>query len=208
VQDTFFVGCVLLAVVPFVVWDAISTMRGGFDNAFWARSLEGKMDHIPDERATWHRIGIVWVPINLILSGGLAAFVFLLAGEGEAVWGAIGLGVFLLLAAAFLPGALLMMTTVSHAAEERRQSGSTPAWVQPVWQSTWWIERAFIVGANLAYVAWGVGIVKSGFPAPWAGWVAIVTGTVIAAWASLREYFFQHMVLITPLVLGVALLLK
>jgi hypothetical protein len=69
------------------------------------------------------------------------------------------------------------------------------------------LERAFVIGANLAYMACGIGIVTSGFPAPWAGWIAIASGALIAACASLREYFFQHMVLITPIILGIALIL-
>lgn len=52
-----------------------------------------------------------------------------------------------------------------------------------------------------------MGILGSGFPADWAGWVAIVSGGFIAAWAALRDYFYQHMVLITPIALGIALVL-
>lgn len=206
-EGTFIVGFVLLAVIPFVAWDGVSALRAGFDNAFWARPFDVKMDHIPDERAAWRRLGIVWIPINMLLTGGLTAFVFQLAEAGETVWGALGLGVFLLGALAFPPAVLLMVATVDHAARERRDEGSTPTWVHPAWLSAWWSERAFVVGANLAYVAWGVGIVASGFPATWAGWVAIVSGALIAAWASLRDYFFQHMVLITPIALGLALIL-
>ena len=64
-----------------------------------------------------------------------------------------------------------------------------------------------VVAANLAYVAWGVAMVDSGFPAEWAGWVAFISGLLLAVWASLQDNYFQHMTLITPLVVGVALLL-
>lgn len=207
VQGTVIVGIVLLGVVPFVVWDAVSSLRAGFDNAFWAKPLDAKMDDIPERRDAWHRLGFVWIFIGVVLSAGFAAFSFQLAGEGEPVWAALGFGVFLPVAGAFFVGANLMVTTIADAAEERRATASTPGWVQPVWRTAWWLERAFVVGANLAYVAWGVGMVATGFPAVWVGWVAIVSGGLIAAWASFGDYFFQHMALITPIVLGIALLL-
>lgn len=206
-DDTVIVGIVLLAVVPFVAADAVSGLRAGFDNAFWAQPLDAKLERIPGSRDAWQRLGIVWIFIGVLLAGGLTAFTFQLAGEGETAWAAIGLGAFLPAALAFGPAAALMVATVAEAADRRAETGRTPAWVQPAWRSTWWLERTFVIGANLAYVAWGVGIVRTGFPAEWAGWVAIVSGALIAAWASLRESFFQHMVLLTPIVLGVALLL-
>ncbi len=56
-------------------------------------------------------------------------------------------------------------------------------------------------------MAWGVAIVRSGFPSDWVGWVAVVSGGLIAAWASLSDYWFQHMTLLTPIAVGIALLL-
>ena len=202
-DDSLTIGLVLVAVVPLVIWDGVGGMRAGFDNAFWARPLAEKMPLIAARRRVWDRLSLIWVPINLLLTAGLTAFAFQLATTEDGVWGALGLGAFLPLAAAFIATVLLMATTIGKAAEE----GSMPAWAAPIWQASGWIERAFVIGANLAYVAIGVGIVSSGYPAEWAGWVAIASGALIAAWASLRDYFFQHMVLVTPLVLGVALLL-
>ena len=66
---------------------------------------------------------------------------------------------------------------------------------------------SIVVAANAAYVAWGVAILRSGFPADWVGWVAIVTGVLIALWASLTDDWFQHLTLITPIALAIALLL-
>lgn len=207
VENTVIVGVVLLAVIPFVAWDAVSSLRAGFDNAFWARSLDDKMDYIPERRAAWHRLGTVWIFIGLLLSAGFMAFTFQLAGEGEPVWAAIGFGAFLPVVVALFLGATLMVTTIAAAAEDRRKTGSIPGWAHPVWRTAWWLERAFVIGANLAYVAWGIAIVATGFPAVWAGWVAIISGALIAAWASLRDYFFQHMALLAPIVIGIALLL-
>jgi hypothetical protein len=202
-DDSFIIGCVLLAVIPLVVWDGIGTKRAGFDGAFWARPLGDKMPLITARRRVWDRLSLIWVPINLLLTAGLTAFAFQLAATGEGVWGALGLGAFIPVTAAFISVALLMAATIGRAAAE----GSVPAWAEPAWQASGWVERAFVIGANVAYVAMGVGVVSSGYPAEWAGWVAIASGALIAAWASLRDYFFQHMVLVTPIALGVALLL-
>lgn len=206
-EHTVVVGVVLLAVVPFVVVDAVGGMRAGFDSAFWARPLDEKLDRIPAARRPWERLGIVWLFVGLLLTGALTAFTFQLSEQGEGVLAALGLGVFLPAAAAFLPLVAMMVAAASTAADRRSETGETPAWLHPVWNAAWWLERCFVVGANLAYVAWGWAMVASGFPAEWAGWVAIVSGAAIAAWASLRDYFFQHMVLFTPIVVGVALIL-
>lgn len=199
------VGVTLLGVIPFVVWDAVSSLRAGFDSAFWALPLDAKLGRIPDRRGAWQGLGIVWIFINVLLAAGFTAFTVQLAGAGEPVWAALGLGAFLVGAIAFPIGVLFMVTTIAEASAEHGEG--VPGWAQAVWRSSWWLERTFVITANLAYVAWGIGMVSSGFPATWAGWVAIATGALIAAWASLREYFFQHMVLVTPIVLGVALLL-
>jgi len=202
-SDAAITGWVLLAVVPLVVWDGAGGMRAGFDSAFWAKPLPEKLPLIADRRRAWDRLSLVWLPITVLLSAGLTAFAFQLAGTEDGVWGLLGLGVFLPLATVFMGTISLMATTIGRAAAD----GSVPAWAEPVWQASGWVERAFVIGANLAYVSIGVGVVASGYPAEWAGWVAIASGAGIALWASLRDYFFQHMTLITPLSLGVALLL-
>lgn len=202
-EHTLTVGAVLLGVIPLIAWDAVATLRDGFDSAFWARPLGQKLNQIEAHPKTWERIGIVWIAFNLITAAGFTAFAFQLAATGEGVWAGLGLGAYLLSAIAFLPGVVLMVATVRTGAD----TGTSETWVLPAWRSTWWLERSFIIGANLAYVAWGVGILRSGFPADWAGWVAIATGALVAAWASTREYFFQHMTLITPIAIGVALVL-
>ena len=202
-SDAVITGWVLLAVLPLVVWDGVGGMRAGFDNAFWAKPLSDKLPLIAEQRRVWDRLSLIWLPITALLVAGLTAFAFQLSATGDGVWGVLGLGVFIPVATVFMATIPLMATTIGRAAAD----GSVPAWAEPVWQASGWLERAFVVGANLAYVSMGVGIVASGYPAEWAGWVAIVSGALLAVWASLRDYFFQHMTLVTPLALGVALLL-
>lgn len=206
-EDTVLVGVVLLGVVPFVVWDAVSSVRAGFDNSFWAQPLEGKMGRIAEQRGAWQRLGSTWMYICVLLAAGFAAFTFQLGGAGETTWAGIGFGTFILTATGFVTAVALMVATIGHASDATGDGDTLPAWAMPAWTASWWLERAFVIGANLAYVAWGIGIVASGFPATWVGWVAIVSGVLIAVWSAVREYFFQHMVLITPIALGIALLI-
>ena len=207
IEHTLTVGIVLLTVVPLVAIDAVSTLRAGFNNAFWEKPLEEKLHLIAARHAAWRRLGIVWIFVLGAVASGLTAFTFQMAAAGEGVWAALGLGAFLTGAASFLAGAMPMITTVAAGALERQRTGSAPPWMQPAWDAGGWLERGFIITANLGYVAIGVAILRSGFPADWAGWVAVISGTVLAAWAALREDWFQHMTLVTPLVVGVALLL-
>ncbi len=207
IEHTVVVGLVLLAVVPFAVGDAVSSLRAGFDNSFWALPLDEKLDRIVERRQAWRRLGMVWLFIIILMASGLTAFTLQLAEAGEAVWAALGLGAFLIGAGSFLAGALPMITAVEAAAVVRRDTGATPPWLQPAWDAGGWLERTFVIAANLAYVAWGVAIVRSGFPSDWVGWVAVVSGGLIAAWASLSDYWFQHMTLLTPIAVGIALLL-
>jgi hypothetical protein len=204
-DDSLIIGCVLLAVVPLIVWDGTSAMRAGFDNAFWAKPLPDKLGQVAARRRQWNRLAIVWIPATLLVTAGLTAFAFQLTAAGEGVWAGLGLGALIPIAAIFVLTALLIATTVGHAAEA--STSEVPAWVGPVWLASWWVERSLVIAANVAYVALGVGIVSSGYPAEWAGWVAIVSGALLALWASLRDYLFQHLILITPLALGVALIL-
>ncbi len=207
IEHTLTVGIVLLGVVPLVVIDAISTLRAGFNNAFWERPLEEKLPLIAERRTAWRRLAIAWIFVLGIVAAGLTAFTFQVAAAGEGVWAALGLGAFLVGAASFLAGAMPMITTVEAGAVERARTGLTPPWMQPAWDAGGWLERGFIITANLGYVALGVAILRSGFPADWAGWVAVISGVFLAAWAALREDWFQHMTLVTPLALGVALVL-
>lgn len=114
--DSLLPGVILLAVVPFVVWVAVSSLRAGFNSAL---PLEEKMDVIPQRRAAWLRLAYAWIFINGLLIAGFSAFSLLLAAEGEPSWAAAGMGVFALTATAFVVAAAHMTATVSDAAERR-----------------------------------------------------------------------------------------
>ena len=206
-EHTVLVGVVLLAVVPFIAWDTVSSLRAGFDNAFWALPLEEKLPRIAEQPAAWRRLGTTWIYVVVLMTAGFTAFGFQLGAAGEPVLAALGLGAVLVGALGFVIGVLPMTTTVAAAAVVKRETSTSPGWLKPMWDSFGMMERTFVIAANLAYAAWGVAIVDSGFPAEWAGWVAFVSGLLLAVWAAAQDYFFQHMTLITPLVVGVALLL-
>lgn len=206
-EHTTLVGYVLLAVVPLIVWDAVGSLRAGFDSAFWALSLEEKLPRIAERSAAWRRLGTIWVFVIALLASGFTAFAAQLGMAGEPELAALGLGAFVTGAVAFLFVVLPMVMAVDQVAQTRDDGDEVPGWARAVWDSSWRFERFFVVTANLAYVVWGLAIIDSGFPASWVGWVAGGSGLLIAGWASVRDYFFQHMTLITPIVVGIALIL-
>lgn len=206
-EYTVLTGLVFLGVIPVVVWESMGLVRAGFDNAFWDSALEEKLPRIAEHRTAWQRQGIAWVVIAALLGAGFVSLTFQLATEGETGWAAVALGGFLVTAAAFAAAIVLMVVTIATAADIHRETGTLPPWAMPSWTSSWLVERVFLVVANLAYVAWGVGIVGSGFPATWVGWFALVTGALVAGWVSLSEKFFPHLVLVVPIALGIALVI-
>jgi hypothetical protein len=205
-EDTVLVGIVLLAVVPIVAWDAWNSLRGGFDNDFFARPLEEKLPQVAENPSAWLRLGTSWIPITVLLVAGFAAFSVQLAEAGEPVLAALGFGSFLVGALAFVVAIVPATNAVAAAAKAHDERGAVPPWLLPLWAASGVAERTFVVSANLAYVAWGVAMVDSAFPTEWAGWTVFITGLLLAAWASLQDYFFQHMTLIGPIVIGVALI--
>jgi hypothetical protein len=201
------VGIVLLGVVPLVVWDAANSLRGGFDNDFFARPVGEKLPHVAEHTSAWLRLGTAWIPITVLLVAGFAAFALQIAEAGEPVLAALGFGTFMVGALAFIVAVVPATHAVAAAAEVHKETGGIPSWLGPLWAASGIAERTFVVSANLAYVAWGIAMVDTGFPAEWAGWTAFITGLLLASWASLQDYHFQHMTLITPIAVGVALVL-
>lgn len=207
--ETRLVGFILLLLVPILVAAGVIEMRGRYNSAFWTSDLDRKLDHIPGYARHW-----VWVGIGMILllataTAGLSAFSVLLGQAGEGTLAAVALGSFLLGAFGFVAAIFLQFGPVGLAARVRRDTGTTPGWLEPMWTAAGWAETTYIILASLAYVVWGLGMVKSGFPAPWAGWASIVAGglSVIGVIAFPSRLGFPQLPMLVPTVLGVALVI-
>ena len=94
------------------------------------------------------------------------------------------------------------------AARERDTTGETPTWLEGLWNGAWWAELTYVLAANVAFVAWGVGILEVGYPARWMGWTMVVFGSLTVAWAAATRSVFPQLGLLLPFVLGIALVLS
>jgi hypothetical protein len=78
-----------------------------------------------------------------------------------------------------------------------------------MWTAASWAETTYIILGSLAYLVWGVGMVKSGFPSAWAGWASMAIGglSVIGVMIAPSRLGFPQLPLLVPIVLGVALVI-
>ncbi len=200
-------GILLLLIVPLFAAESVGYTRGGYNSRFWALPLDEKLDHVAAHPREWLWIGAMWIPMLAVATAGLTAFSLLLAQAGQGTLAGIGMGAFLLGALAWLTGVILQVALVSRAATVRRDTGTTPGWLQPFWSAGLWFEGGFILLSNLAYVAWGVAMVQSGFPAEWAGWASIALASLIVVSVLAARQGFPHLGLFVTAVLGVALVI-
>jgi hypothetical protein len=208
--DARLAGFILLLLVPLLVADVVIEARARFTGAFWASERDRKLEHIADHSRPWVWLGIGLIVMLAAATAGLSAFSVLLGQAGEGALAAAALGSFLLGTFGFVAAISLQFGPSGVAARVRRDTGATPGWLEPMWTAASWAETSYIILASLAYVAWGVGMVKSGFPATWAGWASIAVGglSVIGVAIAPFRLGFPQLPLLVPIVLGVALVIS
>jgi hypothetical protein len=201
------VGVLLLSGLLLVGVEAVGYGRGGYNSAFWRLSLDAKLDHVSEHRWEWWWISI-WGLFGLfLLTGGVGGLTFLLADAGEPVLAFVALGGYLVALFAWVFGVIVQAAALSRAAEERVETGETPAWLHPLWRAGYVAEAVWVIGANLAYALFGAAVLGSGLVAGWAGWVAIIAGVLIPVIVVITRSGFPQLGVLIPAVLGIALLL-
>ncbi|MFQ5966124.1 MAG: hypothetical protein ACE5MI_00770 [Acidimicrobiia bacterium] len=206
--DARLVGFVLLSIVIGVVVEAIGSGRGKFTSAFWRLPLDDKLDHIAQHRNEWWLMGSTWVAILGVLTAGMVGLAWLLAASGQGTLAWVSLGAYLIGVGAWLWGIFVQTPVTWTAASQRRETGSTPGWLQPFWLAAFMAELSFLILTNLAYAGMGVAIIASSFPAVWAGWVAVGLGVLIPVGVVISRAGFPHLALMAPIVFAVALLIE
>lgn len=203
-----FVGVLLMSSLALVAVESVGYIRGGYDSAFWRLSLDDKLDHVSRHRWEWWWIS-VWELVGVFfLTGGLFGLVFMLADEGEPVLAYVALGGYTFAMAAWVLGLTLQTSGLSVAASQRAETGNTPAWVHPLWQSGYLTEGIWIIATNLSYALIGLGILQSGMTADWAGWVSLIGGVLISAGVIITRNGFPQLGILIPAVLGIAVLIE
>ncbi len=208
--DARLVGFILLLLVPLLVADGLMEARGRYNSAFWASDLDRKLVHILEFPRHWVWVGSGMIVLLATATAGLSAFSVLLGQAGEGILAAVALGSFLLGVFGFVAAIFLQFGPVKVAARIRRDTGTTPGWLEPMWMAASWAETTYIILASLAYVVWGLGMVKSGFPSAWAGWASIAIGGLSAVGVMIApaRLGFPQLPLLVPIVVGVALVIS
>ena len=201
-------GFVLLLLVPLLVADGVVSARGQFMGAFWASGRDSKLEHIAGHRRHWATMGTVWIAMLAVATAGIGAFGVLLGRGGEGILAAVGLGLFFLGVVSMLAAASTLFGSVGVAAQARRDAEQTPAWLEPMWTAANWSEAVYIVVTGLAYVVFGIGMLRAGLPAAWAVWASVAIGavSVVGMIASPARFGFPQLPLVVPIVLGFALI--
>jgi hypothetical protein len=208
--DSRLVGFILLILVPLIVADGVIEARGRYNSTFWASDLDRKLEHIGAYTRHWVWVGIGMVLLLSVATAGLSAFSVLLGQAGAGTLAGAALGLFLLGAFGWVAGIFLQFGPVGVAAQARRDTGTTPGWLEPMWKAAGWAEITYIILASVAYMVWGLGMVNRGFPSAWAGWASIVVGglSMIGVIVAPSRLVFPQLPLLVPVVLGVALVIS
>jgi len=201
-------GVVLLLLVPLLAADAVVSARGRFMGIFWASERDSKVEHIAGHRRQWAGMGVVWVAMLAVATAGISAFGVLLSRSGEGILASIALGLFIPGVVSMLAAVFVLFGSVGVAAQARRDAGTTPGWLEPMWAAANWAEVSYIVLSSLAYVVFGIAMVRAVFPATWAAWASVAIGavSVIGMVVVPARVGFPQLPLLVPIVLGVALI--
>jgi hypothetical protein len=208
-MDARLAGFILLFLVALVVADGVISARGRYNGDFWAAERDRKIEHIAEHPREWRWMGIAWVLMLGVMTTGLSAFSVLLGQAGEPTLAAVGLGSFILGAVSFLVATFIQVGPSGVAARVRSETVATPGWLESMWIAASWAEMSYIMLTSVAYVPWGVGIVKSDFPATWAGWASMAIGglSVLGLVIAPSRIGFPQLPLLVPIVLGIALVI-
>lgn len=199
------VGVLLLAGLGVNAVQAPAYAGGRFDSRFWQLPLDEKLDRVHAERRLWWWVSI-WELVGLFLmTSGVVGLIGILGMHG---WASVALGGYLAGMVSWSMGATLQGAAGSEAARQRAETGTTPAWVQMPWKAAWVCEFAWVVAANLAYLALGIAILGGDALPAWSGWTAIGLGALIPVVVGLWRELFPQLGTIVPFALGIAVLVS
>ena len=202
------VAALLLSGLVLVAVESVGYVRGGYDSAFWRLPLDAKLDQVAEHRWEWWWVS-VWGLVGLFsLSSGMFGLSYLLAEAGEPILASVALGGYAVAAVAWVAGLIIQAASVSEAAKQRADTGTTPSWLHPFWNGAFLAELSWISGANVAYALIGVAILQTGLVSDWAGWITLVGGTVIAIGVLTTREGFPQLGYVPPAVIGIALLIE
>lgn len=200
--DVRIVGVALLAVIPLMVYEATAYLPAKFDSAFWNLSLAEKLPRIAAEERRWMRMARVWIVIPIVVGAGIVAGAVVGLGVDPWVW--LGTGVAVVVAAC----AVILFAVQGAAVAQAARRGTVPDWLEAVWSTLSDLERAYVIGTSVAGILIGIGLLEGTVLAGWVAWALIIGPGLVAVTALVTGFFFPHMALLGPLILGVGMVLS
>jgi hypothetical protein len=201
VSEVRFIGVVLLAVIPLVAYEATAEMSGRFDSAFWSLSLSDKLPRIAAQTRRWLRFSRTWMIIPVIPAIGF--LVAAVAGLGVSAWIWLGVG----LAVVTAPPTILMFAIQGKGMANAAEGGGVPGWLEGLWPVLYDLERMYVVAMSLASFMIGLGLLDGLVLDHWVAWAMMIGPGLVAVVAVGTDFFFPHMALLGPVILGVAMLI-
>ena len=187
-----------LLLGSFVLWLPVAAMPA----RVWTASLPERLALIAPRRGRWQAVNLSIAAATVLLVLGFVALAepLRLAGAGVLVplaSSALLVGAPLWLAS--LTFRVTVMTAVSETEPPTNLAGLS-AWAGGLF-------LAWSVLANAAVLGFGVAVVETGYPAAWAGWLAIVLAGLMLAQLTATRDALPALYHVAPALLGIALLL-
>ena len=202
------VGILLMAPTLLIAVQAPGYRRGGYNAEFWQRPLDEKLDHVALHTREWWWVSLWELAGLFLMTGGLAGLTYLLVAAGEPVLAFVSFGGYLVALIAWVFGGIAQAATVSRAATDRAESGETPSWIHPFWETGYLAEGAWIIGGNLAYALIGLAILQSELLPAWSGWVSLVLGALIAIGVLITRAGFPQLGGLVPFIVGITVVIE
>lgn len=187
-----------LLVASFALWLPAAALPA----RLWTAPLRERLALIAEQRRRWQAVNVSVGVAAVLLVLGFAAAAEPLDRAGGGVLVALSQDALLLGAALWLASLTFRVTAMASASDTAPGAGfeAVSAWAGGLF-------LAWSALANAAVVGFGVAIVRSGYPAPWAGWAAVALGALLLVQLLATGDALPALYHIAPALIGLALLL-
>lgn len=187
-----------LLLGSFVLWLPVAALPA----RVWTASLPERLALIASRPRRWQAVNLSIAGSAVVLVLGVVALAEPLGQAGAGVLVPLSLSALLMGAPLWLASLAFRVTAMTAASEMEPQAGfaALTAWVGGLF-------LAWSVLANAAVLGLGVAVVRSGYPAAWSGWLAIVLAALLLAQLTATGDALPVTYHVGPALIGIALLL-
>lgn len=187
-----------LLVASFALWLPAAVLPA----RLWTAPLRERLALIAEQRRRWQAVNVSVGVAAVLLVLGFAAAAEPLDRAGGGVLVALSQDALLLGAALWLASLTFRVTAMASASDTAPGAGfeAVSAWAGGLF-------LAWSALANAAVVGFGVAIVRSGYPVPWAGWAAVALGALLLVQLLATGDALPALYHVAPALIGLALLL-